>query len=64
MNRLLKDSPSLRNYLEDYLPEGYAEGYAKGRKLAAQHAQLPLATFPEAPIAGLEPVLDEDWLPR
>lgn len=40
------------------------EGYAKGRKLAAQHAQLPLATFPEAPIAGLEPVLDEDWLPR
>jgi len=60
LNRLLKDSPSLRNYLEDYLPEGYA----KGRKLAAQHAQLPLATFPEAPIAGLEPVLDEDWLPR
>jgi hypothetical protein len=56
LNRLLKDSPSLRNYLENYLPEGYA----KGRKLAAQ---LPLATFPEFPIASLDQVLDEDWWP-
>jgi hypothetical protein len=57
--QLLKDSPSLRNYLRDYL----VDGYTKGRKLAAKHSQLPLSTFPEEPIANLEQILDEDWLP-
>lgn len=57
--QLLKDSPSLRNYLRDYL----VDGYTKGRKLAAKHSQLPISTFPEESIANLEQILDEDWLP-
>lgn len=57
--QVLEDSPSLQNHLKDYL----AEGYKKGRKLAAKHSQLPLSTFPEHPIANLDQILDEDWLP-
>jgi len=57
--QLLEDSPSLRNYVSNYL----VEGYKKGRKLAAKHSQLPLTTFPEEPIANLDQILDEDWLP-
>ena len=57
--QVLEDSPSLRNYARDYL----VEGYKKGTKLAAKHSQLPLSTFPEKPIATLEQILDEDWLP-
>jgi hypothetical protein len=57
--QLLNDSPSLRNYLRNYL----VDGYEKGRKLAAKHSQLPFSTFPEEPIATLEQLLDEDWLP-
>jgi hypothetical protein len=57
--QVLEDSPSLRNYARDYL----AEGYKRGRKLASKHSQLPLSTFPEQPIATLEELLDEDWLP-
>ncbi|MBE9202511.1 DUF29 domain-containing protein [Synechocystis salina LEGE 06099] len=57
--QVLEDSPSLRKYARDYL----AEGYKRGKKLAAKHSQLPLSTFPEASIATLEQVLDEDWLP-
>ncbi|AGF51434.1 slr1814 [Synechocystis sp. PCC 6803] len=58
--QVLEDNPSLRNYARDYL----VEGYKKGRKLAAKHSQLPLSKFPEEPIATLEQVLDEDWLPQ
>ncbi|MBD2654398.1 DUF29 domain-containing protein [Synechocystis sp. FACHB-383] len=57
--QVLEDSPSLRNYARDYL----TEGYKRGRKLAAKHSQLPLSKFPEYPIATLEQVIDEDWLP-
>jgi hypothetical protein len=57
--QILEDSPSLRNYARDYL----ADGYKIGRKLAAKHSQLPLSTFPKQPIATLEQLLDEDWLP-
>ncbi len=55
----LEDSPSLRNYARDYL----VEGYKRSRKLATKHSQLPLSKFPEQPIATLDQILDEDWLP-
>ncbi len=55
----LKASPSLNRYLAEI----YSESYQDGRDLASKRSQLPLSTFPEEPIATLEQVLDEDWLP-
>ena len=55
----LADSPSLKPYLADEL----SDCYEKGRRLAADRSQLPLSVFPSAPIADLERVLNEDWLP-
>lgn len=59
INRLLIDSPSLKNYLRDQFNLCYEDG----RKLASKHSQLPLNTFPEKPIAPIEQILDENWLP-
>jgi len=55
----LADSPSLKPYLEEI----FAECYQDGREIAAARSRLPLNTFPEQPIATLEKVLDENWLP-
>jgi hypothetical protein len=55
----LEDSPSLQPYLYEIYPKCYAEA----RKIASQRSQLPSETFPEQPIAPLEQVLDENWLP-
>jgi hypothetical protein len=49
--------------LKRYLSEIYLESYQDGRDLASKRSQLPLSTFPEEPIANLEQILDEDWLP-
>lgn len=56
----LKDSPSLRNYLSEIFNECYQDS----REIISNKAQLPLNSFPELPIADLEQVLDEDWLPE
>ncbi|MGI0483628.1 DUF29 domain-containing protein [Geminocystis sp. CENA526] len=55
----LKASPSLKRYLQEIFKESYQDG----RDLASKHSQLPLNTFPESPIAPLEQILDENWLP-
>jgi hypothetical protein len=55
----LEDSPSLKNYLHSK----FINCYQKGCKLASQHSLLPIETFPEKPIASLEQILDENWLP-
>jgi hypothetical protein len=55
----LGSSPSLKRYLS----EVYLESYQDGRDLAARRSQIPLSTFPEEPIATLDQILDEDWLP-
>jgi len=55
----LEDSPSLQPYLHEIYPQCYAEA----RKIASQRSQLSPNTFPEQPIAPLEKVLDENWLP-
>ncbi len=57
--RELEDSPSLKNHLKNK----FLDCYQKGCKLASKHSQLPLNTFPEEPIAPLEQILDENWLP-
>ncbi|MGI0483626.1 DUF29 domain-containing protein [Geminocystis sp. CENA526] len=55
----LEDSPSLK----PYLAEIYSQCYGDSRKIASQKSGLPLNTFPESPIAPLEQILDENWLP-
>ena len=55
----LKASPSLKPYLDKI----FAECYQDGREIAAARSRLPLETFPEPPIATLEEILDESWLP-
>ncbi|MBF2057706.1 MAG: DUF29 domain-containing protein [Cyanobacterium sp. T60_A2020_053] len=55
----LEDSPSLKPYLAQI----YSQCYEDSRKIASQKSGLPLITFPENPIANLEQILDENWLP-
>jgi hypothetical protein len=59
IKRILKDSPSLKSYLQDVFEECYQDG----RDIASQHSQLAFDIFPETPIASLEQILDENWLP-
>jgi len=55
----LEDSPSLKNYLHDIFEQCYQDA----KEIVSDQSQLPLKSFPEAPIAPLEQVLDENWLP-
>ncbi len=57
--RQLEDSPSLKTHLENKLRPCYQDGC----KLASKHSQLPKNTFPNEPIASLDQILDENWLP-
>ena len=60
INLELEDSPSLK----PYLLEIFEDCYQKGRTLAVDRSQLPPDTFPKEPIANLEQILDENWLPH
>ena len=55
----LEDSPSLKSYLKEI----FAQCYLDARVIASEKSGLPLDLFPESPIAPLEEVLDESWLP-
>jgi DNA repair ATPase RecN len=55
----LKASPSLKQHLFNVWDECYQDG----RDIAAARSRLPLDTFPTQPIASLEELLDENWLP-
>jgi hypothetical protein len=55
----LEDSPSLKTYLVQI----YTLCYQDSRQIESQKSGLPLNTFPEDPIALLEQILDENWLP-
>ena len=59
INLELNDSPSLK----PYLLEIFEDCYQKGRTLAIDRSQLSPHTFPKKPIANLEEILDENWLP-
>ncbi|MGB5596939.1 MAG: DUF29 domain-containing protein [Crocosphaera sp.] len=56
---LLEDSPSLKPYLSQVLEKCYKTAV----KIASQKMELSSKTFPVSPIANLEQILDEDWLP-
>ena len=55
----LEDSPSLKSYLDEI----FFQCYQDARVIASEKSGLPLHTFPEEPIAPLDQVLDENWLP-
>jgi hypothetical protein len=55
----LKASPSLKRYLQEIFEESYQDS----REIVSDKSQLPISTFPENPIASLEQILDENWLP-
>jgi hypothetical protein len=55
----LEYSPSLKPYIQSI----FVECYQDARTIAEKRSQLPLQIFPEKPIAPLEQVLDENWLP-
>lgn len=56
---ILKDSPSLKNYLrENFLAE-----YQNGRKLFLDNSELDETLIPEQPFFTIEQALDEAWLP-
>jgi hypothetical protein len=56
---LLEDSPSLKTYLAEIFPRCYRDAV----KITVQVTGLPPKTFPGTPIATLEQILDENWLP-
>jgi hypothetical protein len=55
----LEDSPSLKNYLNEISRECYEDA----KEIVSDKSQLSLETFPQEPIALLDQVLDENWLP-
>ena len=56
---ILRDSPSLKNHLND----SFSLEYQNGRKLFLQASRLEANLIPQEPCFTLEQVLDEDWLP-
>lgn len=59
----IKDQIVDSSSLKPYLAEIFVTCYQDGREIAAARSRLPLTTFPDTPIASLEQVLDENWLP-
>ncbi|MGK7881264.1 MAG: DUF29 domain-containing protein [Crocosphaera sp.] len=60
IKRLLKDSPSLKVYLVD----NFEESYQDARKITIKKTGLDYTIFPNEPIANLEQILDDNWLPN
>ena len=56
---ILRDSPSLKNHLNDR----FSLEYQNGRKLFLKASRLDANLIPQEPCFTLEQVLDEDWLP-
>lgn len=67
IQRIINDSPSLKNYLQDI----FMAEYQNGRKLfldgsgtgSGDDSGFAPAQIPQAPAFSLEQALDEDWLP-
>ncbi len=59
IRRLLQDSPSLKPFLETIVEECYQDAV----KITYKKTRLPSETFPVSPLANVEQILDENWLP-
>jgi hypothetical protein len=60
LNKLLKDSPSLRRFLEAEALDAYTDA----AELASYETGIPKSTFPEHNPFGIEHLLDEDFWPE
>lgn len=58
IKRLLRDSPSLKPFLESIIDECYQDG----KEIASQKMGIDINIFPEKSMANLEQILDENWL--
>ncbi|WP_072016280.1 DUF29 domain-containing protein [Leptolyngbya sp. KIOST-1] len=59
INLILRNSPSLKRYLE----ENFLADYASARRIFLKASHFRKETIPEQPWFTLEQVLDPDWLP-
>ena len=59
ISALLKDSPSLKNYLAN----SFEKEYQNGRQLCLNASGLDPLGIPEKPSFSLEQALSTDWLP-
>jgi hypothetical protein len=59
MHLILRNSPSLRRYLE----ENFLADYSSARRIFLKASHFKQETIPEQPWFTLEQVLDPDWLP-
>jgi len=59
IQKRLKESPSLHQYLQEI----FVEEYQNGRKLFLKASGLDTPTVPEKPVFTLAEALTEDWLP-
>lgn len=60
IKKILKDSPSLKPYLSEILPECHQDA----RNLFRDLSGIPNESLPKTPMATLEQILDENWLPN
>ncbi|MGB5596751.1 MAG: DUF29 domain-containing protein [Crocosphaera sp.] len=56
---LLEDSPSLKPYLREIFDKAYKDAV----RITYKKTRLPSNTFPVSPMANIEKILDESWLP-
>jgi hypothetical protein len=59
LQKLLKESPSLKPYIADV----FDECYQNARSVIIDVTGLPSDTFPQSMSASLEQVLDQNWFP-
>lgn len=57
---LLEDSPSLKPYLAEILEKSYDTAV----KITQQKMEISSNVFPIAPMANVEQILDDEWLPN
>jgi hypothetical protein len=56
---LLEDSPSLKPYLQEIIDKSYKNAV----RITSDKMQISPKKLPSDPIANVEQILDEDWLP-
>lgn len=59
LKRLLKRNPSLVPYIQEVNQEIYEDA----RQITSAKTGLAVDTFPSFPMANMEDILNEDWLP-
>lgn len=58
--KIVQNSPSLKPYLVEILPECYEVAL----RYVSRAMRVSIDILPETPIASLEEILDDNWLPK